>query len=94
MSYRIQENRLASTGWAELGATGLNQSMATDFNTVGLDVLYFDMGALQAVWVGSDSTDGILVVQTSLDNVNWCDESGSSITITSVAESQMYNITS
>lgn len=68
--------------------------MATDFNTVGLDVLYFDMGALQAVWVGSDSTDGILVVQTSLDNVNWCDESGSSITITSVAESQMYNITS
>ena len=94
MSYRIQENRLASTGWAELGDSGLNQSMAADFTIAGLDVLYFDMGALQAVWTGSDSTDGILVVQTSLDNINWCDESGSSVTITSAAENQMYNITS
>jgi hypothetical protein len=85
---------LTSAGWGELGATAIDQSLAADFTTTGLDVLYFDMGALQVVWTGSDSTDGILVVQTSLDNVNWCDESGSSLTITSAAENQMYNITS
>ena len=94
MSYRIQENRLTSSGWTELGDTGLDQSMATDFTTVGADVLYFDMGALQVVWTGTDSSDGVLIVQTSLDNVNWCDESGSSITIAAAAENQMYNITS
>lgn len=94
MSYRIQENRLTSSGWAELGDTGLDQSMAADFTTTGLDVLYFDMGALQTVWTGTDSTDGVLVVQTSLDNVNWCDESGSALTIAEADCNQMYNITS
>lgn len=94
MSYRIQENRLTANGWTELGDTNLDQSMAADFTTEGLDVLYFDMGALQAVWTGTDSTTGILLVQTSLDNVNWCDESGSALTITESAENQMYNVTS
>ena len=94
MSYRIQENRLISTGWKELGDTGLDQSMAANFFTAALDVLYFDMGALQAVWTGTDSTTGILSVQTSLDDINWCDESGSALTITEAAENQMYNVTS
>ncbi len=94
MSYSIQENLLTAQGWTELGDTPIGQSMAADFNTASLVVLYFDMGALQAVWTGSDSTDGKLVVQTSLDDINWCDELGSEVTITTAAENQMYNITS
>ena len=94
MSYTVQENKLSASGWGELSASGIDQSMAANFVTVGLDVLYFDMGALQAVWTGTDSTTGILQVETSLDNVNWCAESGSALTITDAAENQMYNITS
>ena len=93
MSYRVQENLLTSIGWKELGDTPIGQSMALDFVTAGLDVLYFDMGALQCVWTGTDSSDGVLVVQTSLDDINWCDEAGSAITITSPSLSQMYNVT-
>jgi hypothetical protein len=94
MSYTIQENRLTTKGWTELGDSPIALSMAADFTTAALEVLYFDMGALQAVWSGTDSSDGILVVETSLDAVNWCVESGSSLTITGAADNQMYNVTS
>jgi hypothetical protein len=68
--------------------------MSASFNTPSIDVLYFDMGALQAVWTGTDSTTGILTVETSLDDVNWCAEGGSALTIAEAACNQIYNITS
>jgi len=94
MSYSVQENRLTSNAWDGLDATPIAQSMAASFTTLGIDVLYFDMGALQAVWTGTDSTTGVLSLETSLDNINWCEESGSQVTVTEPACNQMYNITS
>lgn len=94
MSYSIQENLLTPDGWGELSGTAIDQSMAADFTTEGLDVLYFDMGALQAIWTGTDSTTGVLTLETSLNNVDWCLESGSALTISEAACNQMYNITS
>ena len=94
MSYSVQENRLTSSGWDELGQTAIDQAMSADFETDAIDVLYFDMGALQVVWSGSDGTTSTIVVQSSLDNLNWCDEAGSSITINTASGTQLYNITS
>lgn len=47
-------------------------SMASDFNSFEHDVRFFDMGSLQAVWVGANATTAQIIPQASLDKVNWC----------------------
>lgn len=95
MSYSVQEQKLnTGNAWGELSGTAVDQSMAANFETAALDVLYFDMGALQVVWTGTDSTTGIFSVETSLDAVNWCLESGSALTVAEADCNQMYNVTS
>lgn len=93
MSYTVQENRLAANGWGGLGEASADISMSSDFTTSALDVLYFDMGALQINWSGADATDGVVIIQGSIDGVNWCDIP-TGRTIDMAAGSQLFNVTS
>ncbi len=49
-----------------------NQSMNGDFNSNDMEVVGFDILAVQAVWTSSSNTKGKIVPQASLDRVNWC----------------------
>lgn len=48
-------------------------SMAADALSAVMDVRFFDMGSIQCVWTGSNSTSARMVPQASNDGVNWCD---------------------
>jgi len=51
----------------------VGQSLNGDFNSAAMEVIGFDMAAIQAVWSGANGVKGKIVPQASLDNVNWCD---------------------
>ena len=49
-----------------------SQSMAADFVTIPHRAETFDMGSMQAVWVGANATTGTIIPEASIDGVNWC----------------------
>lgn len=53
----------------------LDRSMAADFATPAHSVAAFDMGSIQAVWVGAAPSlilPAKLQVEASIDGLNWC----------------------
>ena len=49
-----------------------NQPMSADFVTIPHRAETFDMGSMQAVWVGANATTGTIIPEASIDGVNWC----------------------
>ena len=45
--------------------------MATEWQTERVDVSGFDMGTIQAVWTGANSTKAKVMPQMSVDGINW-----------------------
>lgn len=45
---------------------------------------------IQAVWTGASAPNGTLVVQASMDNVNWITLSGTSVSLTGVAGNTLW----
>jgi hypothetical protein len=49
-----------------------DKSMAADFESIAHRCEVFDMGSMQAVWVGGNHKSGTIIPEASIDGVNWC----------------------
>lgn len=59
--------------------------MNGNFFSPDFEIRYFDLGSLQCVWTGADTSAAQIIPQASNDRVNWCDlVSGTTIKKTSV----------
>lgn len=89
-SYTTEEMILGTVGpddkWVGLAETPLVKSMIGDFNTLSIDALYFDLGSMSMKWTGATGTlDGVVKLQASLDNVNFCNVGGQSFNVDAAA---------
>lgn len=49
------------------------RSIAADFETPCLDVLYHNIGSIEMSWTGADATDALLIPQGSNSKTCWAD---------------------
>lgn len=76
--WTVEEKRLSTYGgqysWQGLGEVQANVPASADFNSPGIDALYFDMGAIEVEWSGTDNA-GTVSIEGSIGG-HWCEVAG------------------
>lgn len=50
-----------------------SEPLSANFYSAFQEVQFFDMGSIQMIWSGADTTDGVFIPQGSNDKENWAD---------------------